>query len=466
MSRHLKPYDSYKDSGVEWLGQVPEHWEVKRLKFVAELELSNVDKKTVDGEQEVKLCNYTDVYYNDRIDGKLCFMRATASSDQIERLSLTNGDVVITKDSEDPHDIGVPTYVNANVRGLVCGYHLAILRSRATTFGLFLFHFFASDPAREWFAQEARGLTRFGLGKYSIENTELPVPPLPEQKAIAAYLDAETSRIDTLISEQQELIELLKEKRQALISHCVTKGLNPDIPMKDSGIEWLGEVPEHWAVTPLKHLVADLSFGVSVNATDTPAGPNEIGVLKTSCVFGDVFRPSENKKVWDADLDRVKCCVMEEALIITRMNTPDLVGSVGYVPKTYSRLFLPDRMWQIQLIREAAISKFYWRLLSSRPVKKEYSILATGTSSSMRNLTQESVLRMPVPLPPLPEQKQISDYLDRETARIDALITEAEETIDLMKEHRSALISAAVTGKVKVPGVDEAMRQTEAAEAG
>ncbi|MHB8264753.1 MAG: restriction endonuclease subunit S, partial [Acidithiobacillus ferrivorans] len=247
-------YLKYKDSGVEWLGEVPDGWEIKRLKWVCDAFPSNVDKKSYDDGQPVSLCNYTDVYYNESITPALNFVAATATTEQVIKFSLKSGDTIITKDSETADDIAIAAYVPEDMPGVVCGYHLSIVRPRGKVCGPFVKNIFDSSYAKNKFAVLANGLTRVGLGQYALNNVELPFPPLSEQHAIAAFLDAETSRIDALMAEYETLIELLKEKRQALISHAVTKGLNPDVPMKDSGVEWLGKVPEHWKLYQTKRL--------------------------------------------------------------------------------------------------------------------------------------------------------------------------------------------------------------------
>jgi type I restriction enzyme S subunit len=245
----LPRYSKYKDSGAKWLGVVPEHWEISVLKRMAHTELSNIDKKTAEGETSVRLCNYLDVYRNQTITANLDFMAASASVEQIARLSLRQGDVIITKDSETPDDIGIPALVAENMDGVVCGYHLALLRmySRVAD-GSYMARALQSAFLHAQFSTSAVGITRFALGKYKIENAIVPKPTIEEQMEIAAFLDRETGKIDALVEEQRRLIELLKEKRQAVISHAVTKGLNPNVPMKDSGKDWIGEVPSHWEV--------------------------------------------------------------------------------------------------------------------------------------------------------------------------------------------------------------------------
>jgi len=255
-ARSWKPYPAYKDSGVEWMGKVPEGWKVQKLKHIAKVNLSNVDKKTNEGEDTVKLCNYVDVYYNDYITPDLDFMGATASPDQIDKFALREGDVIITKDSESWGDIAVPAYVPADLKGVICGYHLAHVRPNYSDIdGEYLFWSLCAPRLNHQFRVEAHGITRFGIGKYGIDNSLFLVPPINAQKFIAQFLDDRTQKIDSLIEKKQKLIELLKEERAAIINRAVTKGLDPRAPMRDSGVEWLGEVPEHWEIMQFIHSV-------------------------------------------------------------------------------------------------------------------------------------------------------------------------------------------------------------------
>jgi len=242
-------YPKYKKSGVEWLGDLPEHWEVKRLKTSAIHWVSNVDKVPSENEVPVKLCNYTDVYYNDFITSDMELMETTATKEEIEKFHLNEEDVVITKDSESWDDIAISALVTKTTPDLVCGYHLAIIRPKKEKLsGRYLLRELQCSQVNHQFQIAATGVTRYGLPKSAIGEALIPLPPFSEQQTIAAFLDRETGRIDSLISKKQKLIELLKEKRTALISRAVTKGLSPKVKMKPSGVEWLGDVPEHWAV--------------------------------------------------------------------------------------------------------------------------------------------------------------------------------------------------------------------------
>lgn len=222
VTKGLNPAAPMKDSGIEWLGQIPAHWEMQKLKRLASLELSNVDKHTVEGERLVRVCNYVDVYYNDEITEDMELLNASASNEQIERLTLKKGDVIITKDSETPNDIAIPAIVKNDLEGIVCGYHLAVIRPQPDICGNFLFRQFQSQYVRFCFLGLANGLTRYGLGKYAIANIKFAMPPYQEQLKIAAFLDSETAKIAAIIDNAKKAIELLKEHRSALISAAVT----------------------------------------------------------------------------------------------------------------------------------------------------------------------------------------------------------------------------------------------------
>jgi type I restriction enzyme S subunit len=225
---------------------------------------SNVDKKSYEGQRQVRLCNYTDVYYNERISPDLPFMSATASDEEIETFMLRQGDVIITKDSETSNDIGIPAHVEEDMPDVVCGYHLCVLRPFNVT-GEFLFRAMQSRPTKAFFNVEASGVTRYGLGQDTIKDVLIPLPPREEQRRICDWIDRETARIDALIEKKTRFIELLREKRQALITRTVTKGLNVNVSLKPSGADWLGSVPTHWTVKPLKLLVkpgSSVTYGI------------------------------------------------------------------------------------------------------------------------------------------------------------------------------------------------------------
>ena len=222
VTKGLDPNVPMKDSGVEWLGEIPAQWRIKRLKSFATVRLSNVDKKSADGQEIVRLCNYVDVYYNENIGPDVEFMSATATKEQVHRFSLRKGDVLITKDSETWTDIAVPAVMTQDLPGILCGYHLAHVRPDSSCDGAFLSRIFAAIGPRDQFQVSANGITRFGLTGDSIRRGVLALPPLSEQRTIAGFLDRETAKIDALIAKVREAIVRLKELRSALISAAVT----------------------------------------------------------------------------------------------------------------------------------------------------------------------------------------------------------------------------------------------------
>ena len=254
MPSTFHPYAAYRPSGVPWLGDVPAHWEVRRLRTVAEMRVSNVDKHSKEGELPVRLCNYVDVYKNDRIAQAMPFMRATASWDEVERFRLRRDDVLITKDSETWNDIGVPALVTESADDLVAGYHLALLRPTDAILGAYLTRALQSKLVAYQFHVVANGVTRFGLTHQAIQSVWLPLPPLAEQAGIVRYLDYVDRRIRRYVEAKEKLIGLLEEEKQGIINQAVTRGLDPNVPLKPSGVEWLGDVPAHWEVQRAKTL--------------------------------------------------------------------------------------------------------------------------------------------------------------------------------------------------------------------
>lgn len=223
----LDPRASLKSSGVEWLANIPAHWTVRRLRNVAELRVSNVDKHTKPGERPVRLCNYTDVYKNAVITADMPFMAATATSDEIAAFCLEAGDVVITKDSEDWQDIGVPALMAQAADDLVCGYHLAILRPKPTTVtGQFLAYALRSKCVVTQFSIAANGVTRYGLSHGAIKAVALPVPPLDEQDAIVQHIDIATVSLNTSLNKATREFELIQEYRTRLVADVVTGKLD------------------------------------------------------------------------------------------------------------------------------------------------------------------------------------------------------------------------------------------------
>ncbi len=211
------------NSNVEWLGDIPKDWQVKKLKYISQILSSNVDKKSYEDEEKVLLCNYVDVYKNDFITNEINFMKATATESEIKKFSLQIGDIQITKDSESPDDIAIAAYVNEKLENVLCGYHLSIIRNNQDkVYSKYLFRFFELVGVRNYFETMAKGVTRYGLSIDSFRNIFVPVFDIEEQKQISKYLDEKIKTFDNTIENTKQSIIKLKLAKESLISEAVT----------------------------------------------------------------------------------------------------------------------------------------------------------------------------------------------------------------------------------------------------
>lgn len=252
VTRGLEAAVALKPSGIEWLGEVPEHWEVALIKHVADVRFSGVDKHSHDHETPVRLCNYTDVYKNDRITDDMDLMRATATAAEIARLTLKAGDVILTKDSETPDDIGVPAWVPEDLPGVVCAYHLGLLRPVPDrVLGEFLFRAIGSARTAQQFHVLATGVTRFALGKHDVKNAVIALPPIEEQRTICRWITDECKPLDDAIARTEEEIKLIREYRDRQIADVVTGQVDvrgwqpgPEDVVDDAALAALGDDPD------------------------------------------------------------------------------------------------------------------------------------------------------------------------------------------------------------------------------
>lgn len=413
-------YEKYKDSGVTWLGMVPTQWKVHRLGEIVDIRTSNVDKKIHEGEKSVWLCNYVDVYYNQNIRDNISFMRASASDAQISRFSLQKGDVVITKDSESADDIGIPAYIAEDIDELICGYHLSILRCfPQQSCGAFLFYLLKSSISAAQFEVNARGVTRFGLSADGIKNIRLSLPPLLEQKIIAEFLDKKTAEIDTLIAKKQELLKLLTEKRTALITQAVTKGLDSNVPMKDSEIDWLGKTPKEWGIKKVKHIVR-FAYGDSL-----PAEQRIDGVYFVYGSNGPVGIHEEKN-------------TLSPAIIIGRKGS---FGKLHYIEKPG---FAIDTTYFVD--KRTTKNHLKWVYYALGVLRLD----EVSKDSAVPGLSREEAYSHFLPLPSYSVQEAVVEFLDKKTAEIEEIQAKIEDAIECLKEYRMAIITNTVTGRVKI----------------
>ena len=390
--------------------------------------LSYVDKHINPDEIQVNLCNYTDVYYHEKIDSNIDFMRGSCNQDEYERSLLKEGDIIITKDSESADDIGVPTFIQEELTGVVCGYHLSIISPLNEIDGEFLFRFIQSNWTGRYFEINATGITRFSLGKSIIENLSTLLPPLSEQAQIANFLNRKTGQIDELLRIKERRIELLQEQRTALINQAVTKGLDLNVEMKSSGVEWIGEIPKHWTISKVKHEFE------SLDNLRIPLNSETRGNMKLKIY--DYYGAS-------GVIDKVENCIFDEPLI--------LIGEDGanlYLRSTPLAFKATGKYWvnnHAHVLRPKHGNIDY---LTNMLESLDYIHYITGAAQP--KLTSDNLMNITVITPPPLEQDRIANFLDRKAGQIDELIAAEGRKIELLKEYRQSLISEAVTGKIDV----------------
>ena len=443
MIADLRPYAEYKESGLPWLGRMPGHWETRRLRHACDMRVSNVDKHTKPGETPVRLCNYVEVYKNERIRESTRFMTASASEDERIRFGLRKGDVLITKDSEQWNDIGVPALVECEAPDLVCGYHLAILRSRPGLHGAFLHralecHFIAAQ-----FHVEANGVTRYGLSHGAIQGVAIPLPPPSEQGAIVRFLDWANGRLERAIRAKRKVIALLTEQKQAIIHRAVTRGLYTSVPLKPSGIPWLGDIPQYWEVTKLKHLSPQITVGIVIQPARLYA-LRGVPSLRSLNISSGVITTDQMVFITDeGHRANRKSQLSEGDVVVVRTGR---TGVAVVVPPAFDGANCIDLL----IIRKSQrlLSEYLLMYFRSYVAKADIAFNSVGAIQAHYNTGTLANLR--IPLPSVAEQLCILGACQDELAPVDTAISRLEREIELLREYRARLVADVVTGKLDV----------------
>jgi type I restriction enzyme S subunit len=425
-------YPEYKDSGVEWLGEVPSHWEVRKFRHMFTESPEKIGDEVVG--PMLSVSGYRGIEVKEYDDDN----RRRQEEELVGYRVVRPGQLVVNTMWLNYAGLGVSGY-EGHVSPAYRSYWIDASFNKR-----FVHHMMRSESF-------VRGYTKFltGIRPNSLQMSrddlmafQLLRPSAEEQSVIAAFLDRETAKIDALVAEQEKLIALLKEKRQAVISHAVTKGLDPDVPMKDSGIEWLGEVPAHWTIGPLKRFadVIDCKHH-TVSFLDEGRPIVSIRELRDDRIdLSNAKLTSRNE--WD--YLREGRVPQQGDLIFCRNAS---VGAVGYVDQEAQFCMGQD----VCLIRPQGLGRFMHYQLISPVVRDQIEALLVG--ATIRRANVEEIRGLIVVWPTEKEQAIVSTFLDRETAKLDALTAEAQRGIELLKERRSVLISAAVTGKIDVRGL-------------
>lgn len=441
MGGKYQAYPEYKDSGLAWLGEMPVHWLLRKSKYLFSKMQRPVRKE--DGVVTAFRDGQVTLRSNRRTEG------FTESIKEIGYQGVRVGDLLVHAMDGFAGAIGVSD--SDGKCSPVCSVCVPISLNQIhmTYYGYLVRQLAVTD----YISSLAKGIrersTEFRYSEFSI--LDLCVPPINEQEKIARFLVYETGKIDTLIDKQQQLIQLLKEKRQAVISHAVTKGLNPNAPMRDSGVEWLGEVPEHWVVTPLKFLINDRKGAVKAG----PFGSH----LKNSDMEGSDIKVISQRNIISRDLDIGESMISfnkyRELQGFTIFKNDILVTTRGTIGRTlvYDRnnlAILHPCLIRLQVKSDFVFSELIALIIQESGYAME-QILLNSNATTIEVIYSENLINTMICLPlSLLEQQEILDYISEQKNNFDHLIGKAQSAIDLMQERRTALISAAVTGKIDV----------------
>lgn len=425
-----REYPDYKDPGIEWVGDIPKHWDVNPVFAVC----SEKEVKNSQGEESNVLSLSYGRIIPRNVEDNYGLIPESFNTYQI----VLPGDVILrlTDLQNDKRSLRVGLVKG---KGIITSAYLC-LKSGAKLLPEYLYSLLHSFDTTKVFYGMGGGL-RQSMKFADMRRMPLLTPPLEEQQAIVAYISHETAKIDRLIEKQKQLIELLKEKRQAVISHAVTKGLDPNVKMKDSGVEWLGRVPEHWELKRLKYIGKSI-IGLTYSPEDIADDENGKLVLRASNIKAEKLVFEDNVYVTKQIPDEL-ITKSGDILICARSGSRDLVGKSAIIEADFAGLSFGAFM---TVFRSSANRYLAWVLRSSL---FEYQS-GSFTTSTINQLTSGTLNSFEVPLPTESERNEIAAYLERRTGEIDTLASKAESAIKFMRERRVALISAVVTGKIDV----------------
>jgi type I restriction enzyme S subunit len=437
-------YNSYAKAKTDWIGDIPSHWEEWKVNHGFGWIGSGTTPKSDNS-----------LYYG----GDTLWVTTAELREEFIYETATN----VTQDALDEHSALKKYPVGSVViamYGATIG-RLGMLGKEATVNQACCvfsaperfhprFYYYWLWMRRPILISLSSGGGQPNLNQEELKRLRVPIPNIPEQQQIAAFLDWKTGQIEALIAKKKELLETLKEKRIAVITQAVTQGLNPAAPMRDSGIPSLGQIPQHWRVKRLRFACSRIEQGWSPQCDNQPADEDSWGVMKVGCVNRDLFDPEENKRLPSELEPALEYELKAGDILISRANTSELLGSAALVPAgTRGKLLLCDKLFRVS--PETEIRNDFLTFFLRTPIARfQYEREATGASSSMKNIGQDTIKDLPTTIPPLHEQAAICDFIRERTGKLDSLVAAVETAIARLAEYRTALITAATTGKIDV----------------
>ena len=436
MSRYQK-YPAYKDSGVEWIGEIPEHWEITKIRYYYDVQLGKMlqpESKT-ETDVEVKYLKAQHVQWNVVNHDDLPTM--WASEKEIEKFAVQQGDLLICEGGE----VGRSALLDGVSDVCIIQNALHRVRAKEKSSVKYLQYFMQHVSNARWFDILCNKATIAHLTGEKLAALELPVPPVHEQQAIASFLDSRTEKIDELIAKKESLLNKLHEKSIALIIQAVTKGLDLSVPMKESGVNWIGKIPEHWTIWKVTHGFNTVGSGTTPKSDNLEYYDGDIPWVTTSELRESIIENTSQKISVDAlqSHSALKIFPKESIVIAMYGATIGRLGILG-IKATVNQaccVFANPVTFDPRF--------FYYWLLMRKPI-----LISLSTGGGQPNLSLDDLKQIKIPIPSLQEQEAIAIFLDQATATIDLQREKITEAIERLKEYRSALITDAVTGKMDV----------------
>lgn len=436
----LEKYDSYKDSGVEWLGDIPKDWEVKRVKNIGKLQNGISQSAEYFGEG-FPFVSYSDVY-NQRIVLEEIEGLAKSSKEEQKLYSVKENDIFFTRTSETIEEIAFSSVCNETIPNAV--FSGFVIRLRPFLYKInkgFSKYYFNARANRHFFVKEMNIVTRASLSQGLLYQLPVLLPDLQEQHQIVNFLDKKTAQIDSKIDLLQKKIVNYKELKRSLINETVCRGLNKNVTLKDSEVEWIGKIPEHWTVERLKKIFNERSEK-NKKIDGQPITDNILSVIKDVGVINHRDKGNVGNKMSE-DISEYKI-VYPKDIVVNKMNV--IIGSVG-ISKEFGALSV---IYIILKTKSSHYPEFYDYVFKSKYFQKYLRTIATGILEIREAVNSHLFRQQKLPTPPKEEQIQIANYLDEKTTKIDAIISKITDQINTLKEFRKTLINDVVTGKIKV----------------
>lgn len=436
------------DTVYPWSTALPKNWSVMRLDAVTDVLFSNVDKHTREGETPVRLCNYVDVYKNERITGEIEFMAASAEAREIATFQIRRGDVLATKDSETPDDIAIPSLVADDLPGVLCGYHLAMLRPRSKRLnGAYLAWVHASKQFRAQYESVAVGVTRFGLPQHTFRSARIPLPPLSEQVRIADFLDQSCAGVDRAMAAKRRQIAVLEGVRRDAIQQAVTRGIDPNPKLRETGNVWFPLIPHTWELVSLKR-ISELQTGLTLGKEYT--GPLiERPYLRVANVQDGHVDLSEVTTIEVPSSVAARVELRPGDVLMTEGGDLDKLGRGTIWHGEVEGCLHQNHVFAIRCFPHKLTPRFLAYLTASSYGRGYFE--ATGKkTTNLASTNSTKVGLFPIPRPSVAEQERITEHLDGKLADIDAVVRKIEAQIEILSAFRNSLIHECVTGQRRV----------------